>query len=120
MTGRSHGNELGSRKSSASNASFDHNVFMSYGPVVSASQETLLMGEKRAELDGFEDFKIYIKLLKTELKILMVPIYLALLRSQEEINQSNLGAGGQSNLMSSHLSSLESSQNFSPHHSVFM
>ena len=48
--------------------------------------------------DGFADYRIYIKLLRSELKILLLPIYLNMIRMMDQHNQSNLGAGGHSAL----------------------
>lgn len=45
-------------------------------------------------LNGFEDYTLYIKLLITELKILLMPIYISLERSKNEHEESYLGAGG--------------------------
>ena len=47
--------------------------------------------------DGFADFKIFIKLLVCELKILLLPVYLkSKSLSSHEHDESHLGAGGQS------------------------
>ena len=44
-------------------------------------QGKFFTGEERKLLDGFEDFRLYIKLFMMELKILLMPTYLSLMRS---------------------------------------
>ena len=42
-------------------------------------------------MPGFEDYTLYIRLLKCELKILLMPIYLSLLRGKGDANASSHG-----------------------------
>lgn len=70
-------------------------------------------------LNGFDDYTLYIKLLIIELKILLMPIYKSLERSKNEHDESNLGAGGQSEYNSAPQESFDESEMFSDESSSF-
>jgi hypothetical protein len=52
-----------------------------------------LPAEEPKTLEGFEDYTLFIKLMMAELKILLMPIYLSLVRSNEH-DESHVGIGG--------------------------
>ena len=70
-------------------------------------------------LNGFDDYTLYIKLLIIELKILLMPIYKSLERSKNDHDESNLGAGGQSEYNSAPHESFDESEMFSDESSSF-
>ena len=75
--------------------------------------------ENQPMLNGFDDYTLYIKLLIIELKILLMPIYKSLERSKNEHDESNLGAGGQSEYNSAPHESYDESELYSEESNSF-
>lgn len=61
------------------------------GRVIGGKRQGMKQPDQRQDLPGFEDYTLYIRLLKCELKILLMPIYLSLLRDKGHANASSHG-----------------------------
>ena len=82
------------------------------GRVIGGKRQGEKQPDQRQDLPGFEDYTLYIRLMKCELKILLMPIYLSLLRGKGHANASS---NGHSNA-NAHCDSLQSdSENFESH-----
>ena len=61
------------------------------GRVIGGKRQGMKQPDQRQDLPGFEDYTLYIRLLKCELKILLMPIYLSLLRGKGHAKASSHG-----------------------------
>ena len=82
------------------------------GRVIGGKRQGMKQPDQRQDLPGFEDYTLYIRLLKCELKILLMPIYLSLLRGKGHAEASS---HGHSNANSRCDSFVSDSENFESH-----